>query len=179
MSASRFISPLIRRAPRAVASGPTAVSRRFLNTDTAPILYSAHAKAIGARNGHVEGSEGLSLDLAMPKDLGGRGGPGKTNPEELFAAGYGACFQSAMGLVAPRLGIKMPSKAEDSVIETTVHMVGDLKQADLGIRVDMLVKVKGVKQEDLEKLVEKTKETCPYSRATQGNVTTTIKVESL
>ncbi|KAJ3494786.1 hypothetical protein NLG97_g3849 [Lecanicillium saksenae] len=159
MSASRILSPLLRHTPRAAAraSAPSG-SRRFLSTDTAPILYSAHAKAIGARNGHVEGSEGLKMDLAMPKGLGGAGGPGKTNPEELFAAGYGACFQSAMNLVAPKLGIRMPSKPEDSIIETTV---------------------KGVKKEDLEKLVEKTKETCPYSRATQGNVTTTVKVESL
>ncbi len=174
MSASRAIRPLLLRpAPGAVAA------RRFLNTAIAPVLYSAHARTIGARNGHVEGSEGLKMDLAMPKGLGGAGGPGKTNPEELFAAGYGACFQSAMALVAPKLGLKLPSKAEDSVIETTVHMVGDLKKADLGIRVDMLVKVKGIEKKDLEKLVEKTKETCPYSRATQGNVTTDIKVESL
>ncbi|OAA70707.1 OsmC family protein [Cordyceps fumosorosea ARSEF 2679] len=173
-SSRAVMRPLLRCAPR--ASVPA--HRRLLNTDTAPVLYSAHARTVGARNGHVEGSEGLVLDLGMPKGLGGAGGPGKTNPEELFAAGYGACFQSAMGIVAPRLGLKMPSKAEDSVIKTTVHMVGDLKKADLGIRVEMLVKVKGLKKEDLEKLVEKTKETCPYSRATQGNVTTNIKVES-
>ncbi|OAA52565.1 OsmC family protein [Beauveria brongniartii RCEF 3172] len=174
MSISRVIRPLLRRAPLAAAA-----PRRFLNTDNAPVLYSAHARSIGARNGHVEGSEGLKMDLGMPKGLGGPGGPGKTNPEELFAAGYGACFQSAMGLVASQLGIKMPSKIEDSIIETTVHMVGDLKKADLGLRVEMLVKVKGVEQGELEKLVEKTKKTCPYSRATQGNISTNIKVESL
>ncbi|KAM3508652.1 hypothetical protein MY11210_006654 [Beauveria gryllotalpidicola] len=174
MSISRAIRPLLRRAPLAAAA-----PRHFLNTDSAPVLYSAHARTIGARNGHVEGSEGLKMDLGMPKGLGGPGGPGKTNPEELFAAGYGACFQSAMGLVASQLGIKMPSKTEDSVIETTVHMVGDLKKADLGLRVDMLVKVKGVQQGELEKLVAETKKTCPYSRATQGNVTTNVKVESL
>ncbi|ATY59347.1 OsmC family protein [Cordyceps militaris] len=175
MYTSQVIRPLLRQAPRAISHAP----RRFLNTDTAPVLYSAHARTIGARNGHVEGSEGLKMDLGMPKGLGGAGGPGKTNPEELFAAGYGACFQSAMNLVAPKMGVKMPSNAEDSVVETTVHMVGDLKKVDLGIRVEMVVKVKGVGKEDLEKLVEKTKETCPYSRATQGNVTTNIKVESL
>lgn len=173
MYASRAIRPLLRQA-----TGPVA-ARRFLNTENAPILYSAHAKAVGARNGHVEGSEGLKMDLGMPKGLGGAGGPGKTNPEELFAAGYGACFQSAMGLVAPKLGITMPPKAEDSIIETTVHMVGDLKKTDLGIKVDMLVKVKGVDKADLEKLIEKTKETCPYSRATQGNVITNIEVETM
>lgn len=151
--------------------------QRFLNTDTAPVLYSVSAKAVGARNGHVEGGEGLRVDLAMPKSMGGGGGAHKTNPEELFAAGYGACFQSAMNLVASGMGVKMPSKAEDSVIDTTVHLVGDLKQADIGIRVDMVVKVKGVDRESMEKLVAKTKEVCPYSRATQGNVTTNVTVE--
>lgn len=73
----------------------------------------------------------------------------------------------------------MPSKPEDSVLETTVHLIGDLKKADIGIRVDMVVKVKGVGKEDLEKLVEKTKTVCPYSRATQGNVVTNVRVESL
>ena len=171
MSSLRALRPLVRQA--------ASISRqqRFLNTDTAPILYSVSAKAVGARNGHVDGGEGLKVDLGMPKSLGGKGGLNKTNPEELFAAGYGACFQSAMNIVAQGEGVSMPSKPEDSVIDTTVHLVGDLKKADLGIRVDMIVKVKGVKQDVLEKIVEKTKTVCPYSRATQGNVTTAVKVE--
>lgn len=180
MSVSRVFTPLLRQAPRVASRrsfGPA--SRRFLNTDTAPVLYSVTATATGARNGHVEGGEGLVVDLGMPKSLGGKGGPGKTNPEELFAAGYGACFQSAMNLVAPSIGVRMPSKQEDSVIDTTVHLVGDLKKGDLGIKVDMHVKVRGVKKDDLEKLVEKTKDVCPYSRATKGNVTTTVTVEAL
>jgi len=84
-----------------------------------------------------------------------------------------------MNLTAPTLGLKMPSKPEDSILETTVHLIGDLKKADLGIRVEMVVKVKGVGKEDLERLVEKTKEVCPYSRATKGNVETRITVVSL
>lgn len=110
----------------------------------------------------------------MPKSLGGAGG--KTNPEELFAAGYGACYQSAMNLVASRMGLKMPRKAEDSVVETTVHLVGDAKTADMGLRVDMKVKIKGLKKEEVEQLVEETKKVCPYSRATQGNVATNVEV---
>lgn len=170
MSAIRAFRPLIRQSA-------AFTQRRLFNSDTAPILYSAHAVAVGARGGHVEAESGLKVDLAMPKSLGGPGGAGKTNPEELFAAGYGACFQSAMNLTAGGMGVKLPRKAEDSIIETTVHLVGDLKNAELGIRVDMVVKVKGVKKEDLEKVVEKTKEVCPYSRATKGNVTTTVKIE--
>lgn len=154
-------------------------TQRFLNTESAPILYSAKATATGARNGHVDGSEGLRVDLTMPKSLGGKGEKGKTNPEELFAACYGACFQSAMNLTAMGMGLKLPEKPEDSIVETTVHMVGDMKKVDLGVRVDMAVKVRGVKQDDLEKVVEKTKETCPYSRATKGNVITNITVQAL
>lgn len=161
----------------APAFGPTTM--RFLNTESAPILYSAKATATGARNGHVDGSEGLKVDLTMPKSLGGKGEKGKTNPEELFAACYGACFQSAMNLTAMGMGIKLPGKPEDSIVDTTVHMVGDMKNVDLGVRVDMNVKVRGIKQDDLEKVVEKTKETCPYSRATKGNVITNITAQAL
>jgi organic hydroperoxide reductase OsmC/OhrA len=65
------------------------------------------------------------------------------------------------------------------VVRTTVHLVGDLKGLDLGIRVDMKVSVKGLSQEDFDKVVAKAKEVCPYSRATQGNVTTNIETELL
>lgn len=116
------------------------------------------------------------MGLAMPKELGGPGTKGKTNPEELFAAGYGACFQSAMGAAASQLGIKMPKKPEDSVLESTVHLVGDPSKADFGIRVDMKVKVNGLGKDEVQKVVEKAKEVCPYSRATKGNVTTTVEV---
>lgn len=112
----------------------------------------------------------------MPKSLGGDGT--KTNPEELFAAGYGACFQSAMNIAAGQVDVKLPKQKEDSIIETAVHLVGDMKAVDLGIRVDMKIKVKGVTQEELEKVVERTKELCPYSRAVKGNVTTTIVCEA-
>jgi Ohr subfamily peroxiredoxin len=118
------------------------LTRRLLNTDTAPVLYSAHAKVVGARTGHVEGDD-LQVDLTMAKALGGEGDRGKTNPEELFAAGYGACFQSAMNASATSLKIKMPERKEDSIVSTTVHLVGDMKKLDMGIRVDMKVSVKG------------------------------------
>lgn len=115
----------------------------------------------------------------MAKALGGPGDKGKTNPEELFAAGYGACFQSAMNAVAPTLGVKMPSARDDSIVESTVHLVGSMKDLDMGLRVELLVKVKGIEQGKLEEVVRKAKEVCPYSRATEGNVHTTVRCETM
>ncbi|KAK5184050.1 hypothetical protein LTR44_003556 [Exophiala sp. CCFEE 6388] len=178
MASLRAFTPLARQATR-ISTGRTVgvacAGRRFVNTDTAPVLYSAHAKVVGARTGHVDGDD-LKVDLTMAKALGGEGDAGKTNPEELFAAGYGACFQSAMNASAMSMKIKMPEKKEDSIVETTVHLVGDMKKLDMGIRVDMKVRVKGLSKESLDKVVAKAEEVCPYSRATKGNITTNIEV---
>lgn len=175
MSSLRVCQPLFRRAALRTAPTLNTTARRFVNTETAPTLYSAHAKVIGARKGRVEG-ENLNVELTMAKALGGPGDKGKTNPEELFAAGYGACFQSAMNACASQMGITMPTNTEDSIVETTVHLVGDMKKLDMSLRVDMKVKVKGLKKDDLEKVVEKAKEICPYSKATKGNVATNVEV---
>lgn len=176
MAALRLVRPAARQLSTPRITNLATPTRRFLNTDTAPTLYSAHAKVVGARTGHVEGDD-LVVDLTMAKALGGTGDKGKSNPEELFAAGYGACFQAAMNASAASMGIRMPTKKEDSVINTTVHLVGDMEKLDLGIRVDMKISVKGLSQEDFDKVVKKAKEVCPYSRATQGNVTTNIETE--
>ncbi|TDZ21803.1 Organic hydroperoxide resistance protein [Colletotrichum orbiculare MAFF 240422] len=182
-SSTRFV----RLAQRGLRAAPSSrllpvqsqhmapIQKRLLNTDTAPVLYSARAKVVGARTGHVEGDD-LVVDLTMAKALGGPGDKGKTNPEELFAAGYGACFQSAMNASATSLKIQMPKKPEDSIVDTTVHLVGDMKGLDMGIRVDMKVRVKGLSDEEVQKVVDKAKEVCPYSRATKGNITTNIEV---
>ncbi|KAI0420793.1 OsmC/Ohr family [Xylaria grammica] len=177
MASVRSLRPLLttaRRAPRILAA-ERGIGRRFLNTDTAPVLYSAHARVQGARTGYVEGDD-LQVGLTMAKALGGKGDKGKTNPEELFAAGYGACFQSAMNAAAASLQMKMPTDPQDSVVETTVHLVGDMKKLDMGIRVDMKVGIRGLEKAQIEKIVDKAKEVCPYSRATRGNVTTKIEV---
>jgi len=89
MSALRLA---LRPALRTTTKLRPITARRFLSADS-PSLYAAHASVTGARNGHIE-SEGLTLDLAMPPALGGPSTKGKTNPEELFAAGYGACFRT-------------------------------------------------------------------------------------
>ncbi|KAK2775290.1 organic hydroperoxide resistance protein [Colletotrichum kahawae] len=175
--AQRAPQAFTRAAPRPLTPSIAIAhqTRRLLNTDTAPVLYSARAKVVGARTGHVEGDD-LVVDLTMAKALGGAGDKGKTNPEELFAAGYGACFQSAMNASAASMKITMPKKPEDSIVDTTVHLVGDMKKLDMGIRVEMKVRVKGLSDEEVQKVVDKAKEVCPYSRATKGNVTTTIEV---
>lgn len=150
--------------------------RRTLYADTLPLLTTAHAKVVGARTGHVEGDD-LVVDLTTSKTLGGKGDKGKTNPEELFAAGYGACFQAAMNASAPAIGLKMPKEPQDSIVETAVHLVGHPKDLVMRLKVDMKVKVRGVTGEDLEKIVAKAREVCPYHHATTGNVTTTIETE--
>jgi organic hydroperoxide reductase OsmC/OhrA len=80
---------------------------------------------------------------------------------------------------AASMGIKMPGKPEDSVVETTVHLVGDMKKLDLGLRVDMKVKVRGLSQEDLQKVVSKAEEVCPYSRAVRGNAEVKVTAEQM
>ncbi|EME87623.1 uncharacterized protein MYCFIDRAFT_54770 [Pseudocercospora fijiensis CIRAD86] len=174
MASVRAFRPLLRPAPR-IAARATQQQARFLNWETSPPFYTAHASVTGGRKGKIS-AENLDIQLAAPKELGG---PGKlyrngSNPEELFAAGYGACFQGAMAATAPSLNIKLP---EDSVIETKVHLIGDVKKLDMGIRVDMKIKFgSGISKADAEKVVEKTKEVCPYSIATQGNVVTNTEV---
>ncbi|KAK6208011.1 organic hydroperoxide resistance protein [Colletotrichum tabaci] len=180
MASSLRTIRLAQRAPQMLSRAAPkpariTIQKRLINTDTAPVLYSASAKVIGARTGHVQGDD-LVVDLTMAKALGGPGDKGKTNPEELFAAGYGACFQSAMNASAASMKIQMPKKSEDSVVETTVHLVGDMKRLDMGLRVDMKVRVKGLSNDEVQKVVDKAKEVCPYSRATKGNVTTNIEV---
>jgi len=98
----------------------------------------------------------------MAKALGGPGDAGKTNPEELFAAGYGACYQSAMNAVAMKRGVKLPN---DSIVEATVHLVGDMKALDMGLRVDMKVHTpSGMEKGVMQEIVDEAKRVCPYSR---------------
>ncbi|KAF4333881.1 organic hydroperoxide resistance [Fusarium beomiforme] len=156
--------------PKSTGSNDSTGSSRPNHKDL-PILYSARAKVVGARKGHVEG-ENLNVDLTMSKALGGPGDAGKTNPEELFAAGYGACFQSAMNAVAAKEGITMPTSPEDSIVETTVYLIGDMKALDLALRVHMKVMVRGLEKEKLERIAKKARSVCPYSRATRRNVHT-------
>ncbi len=134
-------------------------------------LYSAKATAVGGRDGHVETDDGfLKLDMSMPKSLGGQGRPNATNPEQLFALGYAACFGGAIGFVAKQKKIALESIA----VTATVH-IG--RQAEgLGLGVELSVKVGGVDSATAEQLVHAAHQVCPYSKATRNNIEVKLAV---
>jgi osmotically inducible protein OsmC len=135
------------------------------------VLYIAHATSTGGRAGTSESSDGvLKLTLSTPKELGGAGGPG-TNPEQLFACGYSACFIGAMKAVAARQKIALP--AEVSI--TADVGIGPIP-AGFGIQVAMAIKVPGMERAAAEALVAAAHQVCPYSNATRGNIDVTLKV---
>jgi len=127
-------------------------------------LYTAHATVTGGRQGHAHGSTGLDLELSTPKELGGAGGAG-SNPEELFAAGYAACFMGAMKLVAGREKQVLPA---DATIEG--HVGIGPQGAGFGIQVELRVHIPGYARERTEALIAQAHEVCPYSNATRGNI---------
>ncbi|AKG03368.1 organic hydroperoxide resistance protein [Salimicrobium jeotgali] len=137
------------------------------------ILYTAKATAEGGREGNVKtDSNTLDLDLAMPSSLGGEDKEGATNPEELFAAGYAACFDSALQLAASQAKKEISSRVSSEV------SIG--KQSDgLGLSAKLHVEVKGVTQEEAEELVSKAHKLCPYSKATRGNMDVEIETNAV
>ena len=134
--------------------------------------YTAHATTIAGRNGHVESSDGiLKLDLTLPKEIGGPGKPGATNPEQLFAAGYSACFGGAVSAVAAAEKVKV---GEVSVAaDVTLHVDPG---PDFYISVKLHVKIADVDHATAEQLVHKAHEVCPYSKATRNNVKVELSV---
>jgi osmotically inducible protein OsmC len=135
-----------------------------------PSAYTAIATATGdGRNGHARSSDGLiDLDLAIPKELGGAGGA--TNPEQLFAAGYAACFLSALKLVAQQ------HKAPISDAAVTAEVgIGATGSGAFGLEVALHVELGGVDQVTADTLVEAAHQVCPYSNATRGNVPVTLE----
>ncbi|NDY89588.1 organic hydroperoxide resistance protein [Ideonella livida] len=137
-------------------------------------LYTARATATGGRAGTAQSDDGaLNVALSTPAQLGGAGGPG-TNPEQLFAAGYSACFIGAMKAVSARQKIALP--AEVSI--TSDVAIGPLtgKAGAFGISVAMQISVPGMDRAALEALVAAAHEVCPYSNATRGNVDVTLTV---
>ena len=127
-------------------------------------IYKTSATATGGRNGKVTSQDGvLALEVRMPKELKGEGGP-YTNPEQLFAAGYAACFDSALNLVA-----RLERKKISSQVTANVGLkIAGLSGMDLVVRLD--VKVEGVDEETARRLLEKAHKTCPYSKAIRNNV---------
>ena len=134
-------------------------------------LYVAHATATGGRDGRaVSSDEQLSVALATPRELGGAGGAG-TNPEQLFAAGYAACFIGALKFVAAKEKVALPA---DTTIAADVG-IGPLPTG-FGIEVTLNVSVPGLARELVEALVEKAHVVCPYSNATRGNIDVTLNI---
>jgi Ohr subfamily peroxiredoxin len=129
------------------------------------VLYRSHAKVTGGRDGRAVVPESkLDLKLTTPKELGGAGGDG-TNPEQLFAAGYGACFIGAMKFVAARDKVALPS---DVSIESSVG-IGPIPTG-FGIEVDLKISVPGMDRAAAQKVIDKAHIVCPYSNATRGNI---------
>ncbi|GCE14288.1 organic hydroperoxide resistance protein [Tengunoibacter tsumagoiensis] len=137
------------------------------------ILYTAETTVHGGREGEARSSDGnLVVKLATPKEMGGTGEPG-TNPEQLFAAGYAACFQSALMLVARRQHVD----AGKSTIVSKVG-IGPIAGGGFGLEVELHISIPGVDHETAEKLVEQAHQVCPYSNATRGNIPVTLVVEN-
>lgn len=135
-------------------------------------LYTAKAYTHGGRNGHVETDDGLlKIDLAMPKELGGTGNG--SNPEQLFAAGYAACFESALRYVA--MMEKIALKDAEMSSEVLLYPLPD-KGFKLGVKLH--AKIVGLDQKEAEELVHKAHHVCPYSNAIRGNVEVDLHVSA-
>ena len=129
------------------------------------IVYTAHATSTGGREGKASSSDGaLSVSLSTPKELGGAGGPG-TNPEQLFAAGYSACFIGAMKMVAGQQKLALPA---DLSIAADVS-IGPIP-AGFSIQVALNISIPGMERAAAQQLVEAAHKVCPYSNATRGNI---------
>jgi osmotically inducible protein OsmC len=134
------------------------------------VLYTAKATAEGGRDGKVASSDGkLDVVVAPPAELGGTGNG--TNPEQLFAAGYAACFQSAMMTVARRLRVDTTG----STVTAEVGL-GAIPGGAFGLQVALVVSLPGLDNDVAQDLVEKAHQVCPYSNATRGNIVVDLKL---
>ena len=129
------------------------------------VLYRAHATATGGREGSAASSDGvLRVQLSTPRELGGAGGPG-TNPEQMFAAGYAACFLGALKFVAAQDKVKL----SDATSVSGAVGIGAVPTG-FGIEVDLQISVPGLPREQAQALVDKAHIVCPYSNATRNNI---------
>ncbi len=136
------------------------------------VLYRTKATATGGREGHARTEDGtLDVTLTIPKELGGAGTPGN-NPEKLFAAGYSACFLSAMKFVATQGGPKVP----DTTSVTGTVGIGTRSEGGFGLDVDLDISLPGVPRDEAEQLIQKADQVCPYSNALRGNVPVRLKL---
>jgi osmotically inducible protein OsmC len=140
-------------------------------SDQPEILYTAEATATGGREGHARTSDGrVDVDLDVPSEMGGTGGPG-TNPEQLFAAGYAACFQSSL------LRFATGRKLDLSGSRVTARVgIGPLKSGGFGLAAALDLEAPRLGRDEAFELMRLAHETCPYSRATRGNIEVTLTV---
>jgi lipoyl-dependent peroxiredoxin len=140
------------------------VLNQAMTTKLKKPLYTAEASVKGGRDGHGSSSDGvLDLDIRPPVELGGAGGG--TNPEQLFALGYAACFQSAMGVVGRRLGVD----TADSTVTARITL-GTIDGGVFGLAAELHVAIPGVDKRQAEKVLKEAHKVCPYSNATRGNI---------
>ena len=135
------------------------------------ILYTAESHVDGGRNGKARSSDGkLEVDLSVPQEVGGEGGDG-TNPEQLFAAGYGACFLGAVSVAAQRMKLEPPEMSIDVKVG-----LGPERGGAYNLAVELMVAIPGVDHDTVMELVQAAHQTCPYSNATRGNVEVKLAV---
>jgi len=135
------------------------------------ILYVGEATATGGREGQAASTDGaLDVKLSTPRELGGGGGSG-TNPEQLFAAGYSACFLGALKFVAGKQKVTLPA---DTTVTGRVG-IGPIPTG-FGIEAQLTIRVPGLPREQVQALVEQAHQVCPYSNATRGNIDVTLTV---
>nr|WP_112182618.1 MULTISPECIES: organic hydroperoxide resistance protein [Paraliobacillus] len=135
------------------------------------IKFTAHATAKGGREGHVKSDDGLiDLNLVQPGSNAGKG----SNPEQLFAAGYAACYDGALNHMA-----REAKKEIDSTITADVSLMDDEEDGGFQIGVTLNVEIKGVNQEEAEDLAKKAHGFCPYSKATRGNINVEVKAKAI
>ena len=137
------------------------------------VLYRTAARATGGRDGHSATLDGsLDVKLSTPKELGGGGGEGN-NPEQLFAAGYAACFIGAMKFVGSQTGVKVPADTN-----VTAHVgIGPREAGGFGLEIALEVDLPGLDRAAAEKLVEEAHQVCPYSNATRNNIDVQLSIK--
>ena len=134
-------------------------------------IYTATVLSSGGRQGHVKSSDGiLDFDVSMPKEMGGKGGA--TNPEQLFAAGYSACFEGALLKVAGSQKIKLTDTS------ITGHVTIGSVESGFQLAAELEITASGTDQATLDKLVNDAHQVCPYSKATRGNIEVTLKAHA-